>query len=249
MVGCYFLLLGVCLIIPSCIRRVIDCLSISCSRHPACFCRARSRRAPQNELTPRPPSLPPSLPCCIRLGKHGSSFSTFYRRVKSKSPTILIIRTTENEVCLRECVCVRVWRERERRVEALECVRELCWMHAQPSYLFNCQKFISGPSPHSLPPSLPPSFMSSVVLPPTPGLFIHTTAVGPIILTTASARIFCSSSIHSVEAWTVSLTLTPPSLPPSLPPSGVWWLHYYPMGDSHHGGRSYLLRHRRKLSV
>ncbi|GAB5031683.1 redox-regulatory protein fam213a isoform x1, partial [Nannochloropsis oceanica] len=32
------------------------------------------------------------------MDKHGSSFSTFYRRVKSKSPTILVLRTTENEV-------------------------------------------------------------------------------------------------------------------------------------------------------
>lgn len=34
------------------------------------------------------------------MDKHGSSFSTFYRRVKSKSPTILVLRTTENEVGL-----------------------------------------------------------------------------------------------------------------------------------------------------
>lgn len=47
------------------------------------------------------------------LAKHGASYNTFYRRVKGKSPTLLVVRTTENEVSL--CVCE--WRERERKRE------------------------------------------------------------------------------------------------------------------------------------
>lgn len=32
------------------------------------------------------------------LQQHGASYSTFYRRTKSKTPTVLVVRTTENEV-------------------------------------------------------------------------------------------------------------------------------------------------------
>jgi len=32
------------------------------------------------------------------LGNHGASYSTFYRRVKGKTPSVLVVRTAENEV-------------------------------------------------------------------------------------------------------------------------------------------------------
>ena len=57
----------------------------------------------------RPPQIDAYLPSIYQgyawgllysLQQHGASNSTFLRRVKGKTPTVLVVRTTENEVCM-----------------------------------------------------------------------------------------------------------------------------------------------------